>query len=72
MDLQLQDKLALVTGSSESAFQIPLEMIHYGMTKTAQVAVARGLAEMTAETAVTVNSILAGPTRSAEVEAYLK
>src|SRR5712692_5024498 len=50
--------------SSESAQQIPAEMIHYGMTKTAQVAVARGLAESVAGTGVTVNSILAGPTAS--------
>ena len=50
--------------SSESAIQIPTEMIHYGMTKTAQLAIARGLAETTAGTNVTVNSILAGPTAS--------
>ncbi len=50
--------------SSESAQQIPAEMIHYGMTKTAQVAVARGLAESVAGTGVTVNSVLAGPTAS--------
>jgi NAD(P)-dependent dehydrogenase (short-subunit alcohol dehydrogenase family) len=50
--------------SSESAVQIPAEMIHYGMTKTAQVAVARGLAEAVAGTSITVNSILAGPTKS--------
>ncbi len=50
--------------SSESAQHIPSEMIHYGMTKTAQVAVARGLAESVAGTGVTVNSILAGPTAS--------
>jgi len=50
--------------SSESALQIPAEMIHYGMTKTAQLALARGLAELTAGTGVTVNSILPGPTRS--------
>jgi NAD(P)-dependent dehydrogenase (short-subunit alcohol dehydrogenase family) len=50
--------------SSESAVQIPAEMIHYGMTKTAQLAVSRGLAETTAGTAVTVNSVLAGPTAS--------
>ena len=50
--------------SSESAQHIPAEMIHYGMTKTAQVAVARGLAESVAATGVTVNSILAGPTAS--------
>ncbi|MEK7322010.1 MAG: SDR family oxidoreductase [Pseudomonadota bacterium] len=50
--------------SSESAVQIPAEMIHYGMTKTAQLAVARGLAEATAGTGITVNSILPGPTKS--------
>ena len=50
--------------SSESAQHIPAEMIHYGMTKTAQVAIARGLAESVAGTGVTVNSILAGPTAS--------
>ncbi len=50
--------------SSESGQQIPAEMIHYGMTKTAQLAVARGLAEATAGTGVTVNSVLPGPTAS--------
>jgi NAD(P)-dependent dehydrogenase (short-subunit alcohol dehydrogenase family) len=50
--------------SSESGLQIPVEMIQYGTTKTAQLAVARGLAEMTAGSAVTVNSILPGPTKS--------
>ena len=96
MDLQLQGKRALVTGStagiglaiaglgergcsrhrekrnwgrivfisSESAIQIPAEMIHYGMTKTVQLAIARGLAETTAGTNVTVNSVLPGPTAS--------
>ena len=49
--------------SSESALQIPAEMIHYGMTKTAQLAVARGLAELTVGTGVTVNSVLPGPTQ---------
>jgi NAD(P)-dependent dehydrogenase (short-subunit alcohol dehydrogenase family) len=49
--------------SSESALQIPVESIHYGMTKAAQIAVARGLAEACAKTGVTVNSILPGPTR---------
>jgi len=57
--------------SSESAVQIPAEMVHYGMTKTAQVAVARGIAESVAGTGVTVNSILAGPTASEGVEAFL-
>ncbi|MEQ9379462.1 MAG: SDR family oxidoreductase [Pirellulales bacterium] len=50
--------------SSESGIQIPAEMIHYGMTKTAQLAVSRGLAETCAGTAVTVNSVLPGPTHS--------
>ena len=50
--------------SSESAIQIPAEMIHYGMTKTAQIAISRGLAESLAGTAITVNSILPGPTKS--------
>jgi NAD(P)-dependent dehydrogenase (short-subunit alcohol dehydrogenase family) len=50
--------------SSESAQHIPAEMIHYGMTKTAQVAIARGIAESVAGTGVTVNSVLAGPTAS--------
>ena len=50
--------------SSESAVQIPTEMIHYGMTKTAQLAVSRGLAESVAGTGITVNSVLPGPTKS--------
>jgi NAD(P)-dependent dehydrogenase (short-subunit alcohol dehydrogenase family) len=50
--------------SSESGLQIPVEMIHYGMTKTAQLAISRGLAETTAGTAVTVNAVLPGPTES--------
>jgi NAD(P)-dependent dehydrogenase (short-subunit alcohol dehydrogenase family) len=50
--------------SSESAVQIPAEMIHYGMTKTAQLAVSRGLAEAVAGTGITVNSVLPGPTNS--------
>lgn len=58
--------------SSESAVQIPEEMIHYGMTKTAQVAVARGLAELTKGTGVTVNSVLPGPTRSEGVETFVQ
>lgn len=57
--------------SSESAGNIPVEMIHYGVTKTMQVALARGLAETTAGTAVTVNSVLAGPTRSEGVEKFI-
>jgi NAD(P)-dependent dehydrogenase (short-subunit alcohol dehydrogenase family) len=54
--------------SGESGVNIPVEMIHYGVTKTAQIALARGLAETTAGTGVTVNSVLAGPTRSEGVE----
>lgn len=57
--------------SSESAIQIPVEMIHYGMTKTAQLAVSRGLAESCAGTGVTINAILPGPTRSAGVDAFV-
>lgn len=58
--------------SSESGFQIPAEMIQYGTTKTAQLAVARGLAELTKGTNVTVNSLLPGPTASEGVEEFLK
>jgi NAD(P)-dependent dehydrogenase (short-subunit alcohol dehydrogenase family) len=58
--------------SSESGLQIPKDMIHYGVTKTAQLAVSRGLAELTAGTAVTVNSVLPGPTRSDGVEDFLQ
>src|SRR5580692_9140186 len=58
--------------SSESALNIPKEMIHYGTTKTAQLAVSRGLAEMTKGTAVTVNSVLPGPTMSEGVETFVK
>lgn len=58
--------------SSESAINIPKEMIHYGMTKTAQLSIARGLAEMTRGTSVTVNSVLPGPTLSEGVETFVK
>jgi len=57
--------------SSESGQQIPAEMIHYGMTKTAQIAIARGLAETTAGTGVTVNSVLPGPTASEGVTVFV-
>jgi NAD(P)-dependent dehydrogenase (short-subunit alcohol dehydrogenase family) len=57
--------------SSESAVYVPPEMIHYGFSKTAQLAVSRGLAEMTAGTGVTVNAVLPGPTRSEGVETFL-
>ncbi|TSD66679.1 SDR family oxidoreductase [Inquilinus sp. KBS0705] len=58
--------------SSESGIQIPAEMIHYGMTKTAQIAVARGLAELTTGTNVTVNTVLPGPTASEGATAFIK
>jgi NAD(P)-dependent dehydrogenase (short-subunit alcohol dehydrogenase family) len=58
--------------SSESGINIPAEMIHYGVTKTAQLALARGLAETTVGTNVTVNSVLPGPTRSEGVEDFIQ
>jgi NAD(P)-dependent dehydrogenase (short-subunit alcohol dehydrogenase family) len=58
--------------SSESALIIPTEMIHYGATKTAQLAISRGLANLTRGTAVTVNSVLPGPTMSEGVETFVK
>ncbi|ACK52496.1 short-chain dehydrogenase/reductase SDR [Methylocella silvestris BL2] len=58
--------------SSESALMTPAEMIHYGMTKTAQLAVSRGLAQLTKGTRVTVNSVLPGPTRSEGIVDFLK
>jgi NAD(P)-dependent dehydrogenase (short-subunit alcohol dehydrogenase family) len=58
--------------SSESAIQIPAEMVHYGMTKTAQVAVARGIAESFPASGVTVNSVLVGPTESEGVATFVE
>jgi NAD(P)-dependent dehydrogenase (short-subunit alcohol dehydrogenase family) len=58
--------------SSESGLQIPAEMVHYGVTKTAQLALARGIAESVAGTGVTVNSVLPGPTRSEGVGAFVE
>jgi NAD(P)-dependent dehydrogenase (short-subunit alcohol dehydrogenase family) len=58
--------------SSESALQIPAEMIHYGVTKTAQLALSRGLAETVAGTGVTVNVVLPGPTRSEGVSVFVE
>jgi len=58
--------------SSESGLNIPTEMIHYGMTKTAQLAIARRLAQLTKGAAVTVNSVLPGPTMSEGVGAFVK
>jgi NAD(P)-dependent dehydrogenase (short-subunit alcohol dehydrogenase family) len=62
----------IVFVSSESALQIPAEMIHYGMTKTAQLAIARGLAETTAGSGITVNSVLPGPTASEGVSTFVE
>lgn len=58
--------------SSESAVNIPVEMIHYGFTKTAQLSIAQGVAQLTAGTNVTVNSVLPGPTLSEGVDDFLK
>jgi NAD(P)-dependent dehydrogenase (short-subunit alcohol dehydrogenase family) len=58
--------------SSESGIQIPAEMIHYGMTKTAQLAVSRGLAEALAGTGITVNSVLPGPTKSRGIDEFVE
>jgi NAD(P)-dependent dehydrogenase (short-subunit alcohol dehydrogenase family) len=58
--------------SSESGLNIPTEMIQYGMTKTAQLAIARGLAQLARGTGVTVNSVLPGPTMSEGVETFVK
>jgi NAD(P)-dependent dehydrogenase (short-subunit alcohol dehydrogenase family) len=58
--------------SSESGIQIPAEMVHYGLTKTAQLALSRGLAETVAGTGVTVNAVLPGPTRSEGVEGFVE
>jgi NAD(P)-dependent dehydrogenase (short-subunit alcohol dehydrogenase family) len=57
--------------SSESGQQIPAEMVHYGMTKTAQIAVARGIAESVAGTGITANSVLVGPTASEGVGTFV-
>jgi NAD(P)-dependent dehydrogenase (short-subunit alcohol dehydrogenase family) len=58
--------------SSESGMQIPAEMVHYGMTKSAQIAIARGIAESVAGSGITVNSVLPGPTRSRGVEDFVQ
>ena len=69
--MRARDWGRIVFVSSESALQIPAEMIHYGTTKTAQLAVARGLAETLAGTGVTVNSVLPGPTASEGVGQFV-
>jgi NAD(P)-dependent dehydrogenase (short-subunit alcohol dehydrogenase family) len=58
--------------SSESALSVPKDMIHYAVTKTAQLTIARGLAELTKGTKVTVNSVLPGPTRAEGIESFLR
>jgi len=70
--MKLRNWGRIVFVSSESAVNIPAEMIHYGVTKTAQVALARGLAETTLGTGVTVNSVLPGPTLSEGVGTFLQ
>src|SRR2546421_11564946 len=57
---------------ARAGYNIPVEMIHYGVTQTAQIALARGLAETTAGTGVTVNSVLPGPTRSEGVGQFVE
>jgi NAD(P)-dependent dehydrogenase (short-subunit alcohol dehydrogenase family) len=69
--MRLRNWGRIVFVSSESALQIPTEMIHYGMTKTAQLAVSRGLAETLTGTGVTVNSVLPGPTASEGVGEFV-
>jgi NAD(P)-dependent dehydrogenase (short-subunit alcohol dehydrogenase family) len=69
--MRARDWGRIVFVSSESALQIPAEMIHYGMTKTAQLAVARGIAETTVGTGITVNSVLPGPTASEGVSTFV-
>lgn len=71
-DMRRKNWGRIVFISSESGVQIPEEMIHYGMTKTAQIAIARGLAESLAGTGITVNSVLPGPTRSRGVGDFVE
>jgi NAD(P)-dependent dehydrogenase (short-subunit alcohol dehydrogenase family) len=70
--MRARDWGRIIFVSSESGVQIPVEMIHYGVTKTAQIALARGLAEDVRGTGITVNSVLPGPTRSEGVETFVK
>ena len=72
LGMRARDWGRIVFVSSESALQIPVEMIHYGMTKTAQLAIARGLAERTRGTGVTVNTVLPGPTASEGVGDFVR
>ena len=70
--MQSQDWGRIIFISSESAVNIPDEMIHYGMTKSAQISVARGLAESLRGTGITVNSVLPGPTKSRGVITFVE
>lgn len=67
-----RDRGRIIFVSSESALSIPKDMIHYAVTKTAQLTIARGLAELTKGTKVTVNSVLPGPTRADGIESFLR
>ena len=69
--MKLRNWGRVVFVSSESGINTPVEMIHYGMTKTAQLAVSRGLAQSCSGTGVTVNAVLPGPTRSEGVEEFV-
>src|SRR3989442_6423186 len=71
-EMKKRDWGRIVFISSESAIQIPAEMIHYGMTKTAQLAIARGLAETTAGTGGTGNSVLPGPTAAEGANTFVE
>lgn len=70
--MQAQNWGRIIFVSSESALATPEDMIHYATSKTAQLSVSRGLAQLTRGTGVTVNSVLPGPTRSAGIEAFLR
>lgn len=67
-----RDRGRIIFISSESGVQIPPEMVHYGMTKSAQLAIARGMAEWTKGSKVTVNSVLPGPTLTEGVETFIQ
>jgi NAD(P)-dependent dehydrogenase (short-subunit alcohol dehydrogenase family) len=69
--MKARDWGRIVFISSESGIQIPAEMVHYGMTKTAQLAVSRGIAETCAGTGVTCNAVLPGPTKSAGLDEFV-
>lgn len=67
-----RDRGRIIFIASEAAVMVPPDMIHYGMSKTAQLAVSRGLAQLTRGTGVTVNAVMPGPTRSAGIEEFLR